>query len=242
MVIFTTWPENYGDQKSNGTIGQQFSHALASIQNDPKIALLGAMQSLFEASMYTFVFLWTPALAPHGESIPHGMIFSCFMVACMAGAAISARLAARRRPEDYMASVFLCAAAALAVPILVSDAADTTVPSGGSITRAGKIQMLAFLGFEVTVGVFWPSMMKMRSQYVPEEVRATVMNLFRVPLNLFVCVVLYNVDKFPMTYMFALCAAFLAASAYLQTRLTRLANAMPRKDEGKQLPVTGGGH
>lgn len=29
---------------------------------EPKIALLGAMQSLFEASMYTFVFLWTPAL------------------------------------------------------------------------------------------------------------------------------------------------------------------------------------
>ena len=29
---------------------------------EPKIALLGAMQSLFEGSMYTFVFLWTPAL------------------------------------------------------------------------------------------------------------------------------------------------------------------------------------
>jgi hypothetical protein len=29
---------------------------------EPKIALLGAMQALFEGSMYTFVFLWTPAL------------------------------------------------------------------------------------------------------------------------------------------------------------------------------------
>ena len=47
---------------------------------DQKIALLGAMQSLFEGSMYTFVFLWTPALSPEGEHLPHGMIFACFMV------------------------------------------------------------------------------------------------------------------------------------------------------------------
>ena len=38
------------------------------------------MQSLFEGSMYTFVFLWTPALSPAGEHLPHGMIFACFMV------------------------------------------------------------------------------------------------------------------------------------------------------------------
>ena len=38
------------------------------------------MQSLFEGSMYTFVFLWTPALSPNGEHLPHGMIFACFMV------------------------------------------------------------------------------------------------------------------------------------------------------------------
>jgi hypothetical protein len=53
---------------------------------DERIALLGAMQSLFEGSMYTFVFLWTPALSPAGERLPHGMIFACFMVASMAGA------------------------------------------------------------------------------------------------------------------------------------------------------------
>ena len=41
------------------------------------------LQSLFEAAMYTFVFLWTPALSPNGEKIPHGMIFACFMTASM---------------------------------------------------------------------------------------------------------------------------------------------------------------
>ena len=36
--------------------------------------------------MYTFVFLWTPALSPHGEHLPHGMIFACFMVSANAHA------------------------------------------------------------------------------------------------------------------------------------------------------------
>jgi hypothetical protein len=35
----------------------------------------------------------------------------------------------------------------------------------------------------------------MRSQYVPEAVRSTVMNMFRIPLNMFVCIVLYNVRR-----------------------------------------------
>ena len=56
--------------------------------------MLGAMQSLFEGSMYTFVFLWTPALSPDGEHLPHGMIFACFMVASMAGSALAGRLLA----------------------------------------------------------------------------------------------------------------------------------------------------
>jgi hypothetical protein len=46
---------------------------------------------------------------------------------------------------------------------------------------------------QLLVGIFWPSIMKLRSQYVPEDIRATILNLFRVPLNLFVCLILYNV-------------------------------------------------
>lgn len=59
------------------------------------------------------------------------------------------------------------------------------------ITFNGKVQLLAFCLFEVCVGVFWPSMMTMRAQYVPEDMRATIINLFRSPTD------------FPMT-----CASF----------------------------------
>lgn len=72
---------------------------------DPKIALLGAMQSLFETSMYTFVFLWTPALSPNGEHLEHGLIFSCFMMACMAGSTIAGRLLSD--PRRYQISHYM---------------------------------------------------------------------------------------------------------------------------------------
>lgn len=65
---------------------------------------------------------------------------------------------------------------------------------GGGITFSGCIQLLGFCAFEACVGIFWPSIMKMRSQYIPEEARSTIMNFFRIPLNIFVCVVLYNVS------------------------------------------------
>lgn len=54
--------------------------------------------------MYTFVFLWTPALSPSGEDIPHGFIFATYMVSCMAGSSIASMLLSKNnfRPESYM--------------------------------------------------------------------------------------------------------------------------------------------
>lgn len=72
--------------------------------------------------------------------------------------------------------------------------APSTEKGGGSISVGGSIQLLGFCTFEACVGIFWPSIMKMRSQYIPEEARSTIMNFFRIPLNIFVCVVLYNVS------------------------------------------------
>jgi hypothetical protein len=55
------------------------------------------------------------------------------------------------------------------------------------------VQLVAFCVFEVVIGLFWPSMMTLRAAYVPEEERATIINIFRIPLNLFVCIILWKV-------------------------------------------------
>lgn len=91
-----------------------------SIDVDEKIALLGAIQSLFEGSMYTFVFLWTPALSPNEEEIPHGFIFATFMLSSMLGSSIASRLMARAslKVESYMQIVFLISASTFLLPVL----------------------------------------------------------------------------------------------------------------------------
>jgi predicted MFS family arabinose efflux permease len=52
--------------------------------------------------MYTFVFLWTPALSPRGEKLPHGFIFAIFMTASMVGTALAGRLLRSCRLERLM--------------------------------------------------------------------------------------------------------------------------------------------
>ncbi|KAK9826741.1 hypothetical protein WJX81_003787 [Elliptochloris bilobata] len=230
-LVALTWSENYGDNSERRSFGAQLKAAAQAIARDEKIALLGAMQSLFEGSMYTFVFLWTPALSPKGERLPHGMIFACFMVASMAGSALAGRLLAnpaQYRVERYMQGVFALAAAALFVPVIfhTSNVAEALANDASpGISWEGKLQMAAFCVFEAAVGLFWPSMMKMRSQHVPEETRSTIINFFRIPLNLFVCVVLYNVSSFPLAAMFGMCALFLLVCALCQRRLEHVVHA-----------------
>ncbi|XP_047083167.1 molybdate-anion transporter-like [Lolium rigidum] len=223
-IIMSSWSENYGDSSEGKDLIAQFKGAAKAIASDEKIALLGAIQSLFEGSMYTFVFLWTPALSPNDEDIPHGFIFATFMLSSMLGSSIASRLLARKmKVEGYMQIVFSVSAVTLFLPVATSLLVPASL-KGNGISFAGSLQLLGFCTFESCVGIFWPSIMKMRSQYIPEEARSTIMNFFRIPLNLFVCVVLYNVNAFPITVMFGMCSIFLFMAAILQRRLMVVAD------------------
>ncbi|KAH7550119.1 hypothetical protein JRO89_XS13G0138400 [Xanthoceras sorbifolium] len=236
-IILSSWTENYGDASENKDLLAQFKGAAVAIAADEKIALLGAIQSLFEGSMYTFVFLWTPALSPNDEEIPHGFIFATFMLASMLGSSFASRLLAHSSPkvESYMQIVFVISAASLLLPTITNLEQVLGLPSGvegGSISVSGCLQLIGFCTFEACVGIFWPSIMKMRSQYIPEEARSTIMNFFRIPLNIFVCVVLYNVNAFPITIMFGMCSIFLFVASALQRRLMVIAETQkPRSQD-----------
>lgn len=247
LVIAFSWSENYGDCSGGAAVLSQFKTAFSWITNDERIALLGAIQSLFEASMYTFVFLWTPALSPNGEAIPHGMIFATFMLASMIGSSIAEKLmatsqnsadtsrAAVFRPESYLQHVFTVSSLLLATPICTSAAGLThkiaqsnNAPAesnsgisseAATLSFAGKLELIAFVAFELCVGLFWPSIMQLRAQMVPESVRSTVMNAYRIPLNLFVCAILFKAGNFSTNFLFGLCTVFLLAATACQKRL-----------------------
>ncbi|VDM64269.1 unnamed protein product [Angiostrongylus costaricensis] len=179
IFIIRTWSENYGDEIA--PLQTMFSKAINSIRTDVNVFCIGLVQSLFEGSMYTFVLEWTPALSQAiFAAIPHGYIFAGFMVATMMGSSIFKLLTKTRHPEEFMRYVLVVSAACMAVPIIVP-------------TSAALI-FIAFLTFEVCVGIFWPAMGCLRGAYLPEETRSTVINLFRIPLNLIVIFILWQVS------------------------------------------------
>lgn len=61
--IMFSWSENYGDPSESKHLMALFKVAAKEIAADVRIALPGAIQSLFECLLYTFLFLWTPALS-----------------------------------------------------------------------------------------------------------------------------------------------------------------------------------
>ncbi|CAF1037928.1 unnamed protein product, partial [Didymodactylos carnosus] len=79
---------------------------------------------------------------------------------------------------------------------------------------------IAFLIFEFCIGVFWPAMATMRSKYVPEEARSTIMNYFRVPLNLIVVVILLKDLK--LAVIFTICVFFLVLAVLAMFVLHKL--------------------
>jgi len=200
LIIFFTWEENYGDETISDF--NTFRNAWNTLIGDRKIVMLGLIQSLFEGGMFTFVFMWTPALNPKGDvSLPHGWIFATFMVCVMTGSSLFRSLIEITEPESFMRIVFLVSTVALSVPIFFQDP---------------TLIFLSFLTFEATVGIFWPALGTMRSKYIPESSRATIMNFFRIPLNGIVVLLLYNVGALATTSVFTFCCIFLFASFICQ--------------------------
>ncbi|XP_048739723.1 molybdate-anion transporter-like isoform X2 [Ostrea edulis] len=222
IVIVFTWSENYGDKTGNWK--QNFTNALTAIRNDSKILCLGLIQSLFEGSMYIFVLEWTPALTPESkpgstdkqESIPHGHIFAAFMVSIMIGSSIFKLLSKYTNVESFMRVVLFTAAVSLTTPIIFK---------GNQM-----IVFIGFLVFECCVGIFWPSLGQMRGKYVPDDTRSTIMNFFRVPLNMIVVGIL--LQNLQMKVIFECCVAFLMLATICQQWLFSMAAEQQTKQRG----------
>jgi hypothetical protein len=55
--------------------------------------------------------------------------------------------------------------------------------------------MYGFLVYEVSIGLFYPTYSKIKSEYLPSEVRGTLMNVFKIPFNFIVVILLITMNK-----------------------------------------------
>ena len=64
---------------------------------------------------------------------------------------------------------------------------------------------MSFCGFELICGVMFPSYGALRSIYIDEKYRTTVMNICRIPLNVFVIIMLLNKQYMTIQQTFVVC-------------------------------------
>jgi hypothetical protein len=166
---------------------------------DVNILSLGMAQTVFECCMYTFVLLYTPALeasikAGNKESLlPLGYLFSGMMFCSMLGSLVFKILSSRGIQTDNLLSLALFVAGASFCFIIIN-------------TANTSYTVLAFLLFEFTTGMYFPSIGTLRAQAIPEQNRTGVMAFLRVPMNFAVIAIMLRVDSMPMTEIFQICA------------------------------------
>lgn len=201
ILIMALWEENYGSsdgQEDSRTVYSNITECMRMLAADPGALRLCLVVATFEGCMYAFVFNWTPALASKEMPPPHGVIFALFMMACMMGASTSTMLNKYARPAVRLMTVSFLGVVLFAV------AACT---AGGSSPIPCFV---AFMLFEFCVGVYFPSIGVVKSEVVPEHVRGTMYNVYRVPLNaVVVCLLLTDIS---MIVCFQLCAGLLSIS------------------------------
>jgi hypothetical protein len=214
FFAWTLWEENYGESETTGGDRERESskwydglkNAFITTIRSTDITLCGLISSLFEGSMYIFVFMWTPALTTRVDKheLPFGIIFSTFMVCCMAGSSTFSIQIEKMKPEQLAVIIFVVACAAM--NFIAASSSNTA-------------KFIAMNIFEVTVGMYWPVMGTLKGSIVPESKRAAIYNLYRIPLNFIVLFSLLT-DLSPKQ-SFAFNALMLATATILMTILKK---------------------
>ncbi|XP_042867551.1 molybdate-anion transporter-like isoform X1 [Penaeus japonicus] len=211
LIISQTWRENYGNQAID--LKKSCMEGLRSILFKDSILFLGVVQALFEANMYIFVFQWTPVLGPGHP--PLGMVFASFMVCIMIGSSLYSMLFSKK----YSAEQLLLMAVGMAIVAMSLCIYSTS-------SNNLYLSFLAFLILEVGVGMYFPAIGYLRSQVIPEDLRAGIMNWFRVPTNIITCaglLLVHNNTIISSTEcMFAICTFMLVIALFSNMKFISL--------------------
>lgn len=223
VYVSTMWTENYGgveakagEAKESAGFGKALSEGAAKIFGDRRILLTGLVQALFEGAMYIFVLQWPPALQAilggHAGGVPFGTVFSCLLTSCMVGSsAFSLLLKYGIRVETGMSVMLGLAAASLSLASFIIS--QPTLP------HRVHLLSLAFFLFEGCVGLYFPAIGTLRSKYVPDSHKGSIINIFRLPLNLIVISTNLCIQRLGIQGALQLSAAILLLACLAQLQL-----------------------
>lgn len=219
--IQMNWGENYGNTETKNEKEKEkekksssaLVEGISVVLKDFTILSVGLIQSFFESAMYIFVFLYCPILeeahklSGYKDELPFGLIFAGFMICIMIGSRIFNILTQKQwKVITISLPIFLLGTLSMLLPI---------------VTMNEHILYWAFALFETCCGMFFPTLGCIKSQIIPEEVRSSVMNLFRVPMNAIVVIVLLIISYLSQETQFIICAVLCGLSLVLSYNIFR---------------------
>ncbi|PWA57277.1 major facilitator superfamily protein [Artemisia annua] len=142
------------------------------IFSDKRILLLGWAQSCVQFAVAAFWILWAPTIVADGREVHLGMIYPCLLGARMLGSAIFPWFINGPLPlrtEDCLVYAFTIAGIVLS--IVAYDYQEIGILVG------------LFCLFHACIGLVLPSLARLRTLYVPNELRGGMISLSLAPSN-----------------------------------------------------------
>jgi MFS family permease len=205
ILLLRRWKENYGESASTTTNHNHKTSTLttiastASLLRDPQILALALTSTIFEGTMYLFIFFWSASLKsprvhadpPITKNPPFGLIFSCFMCAMMLGSLFFTQYCSGSNNNNNNNTSPLnsptTTTTALTLPLTLLLASSSLLLT--LLTPTSEVVIFtSFLLYEFAIGVYFPSMGSLKNQLIHDGNRAKVYGLLRLPLNVFVVV------------------------------------------------------
>ncbi|CAO3598584.1 unnamed protein product [Absidia cylindrospora] len=224
FMISTTWTENYGETQGNRDVKlvDALKQGCQVLFSNSNILILGAAQTFFECAMYVFVLLYTPAIesaamahlgSDDGQKLPLGYLFSTLMFAVMCGSLAFQTIDRQVSVPNAHGLIALLTKDRLLVLAL-------TIASAAFCCMAYQVSSMITLGmayhaFEFTTGLYYPSISSLKAEAIPEESRASVMTLLRIPMNVSIAIIFWNVEAISQAMLFALCGVMTFVGAAL---------------------------
>jgi hypothetical protein len=194
LLVTLLWTENKSTQQEEVNLEElkmSFKESFKSIT--PDVFMIGVIESVFESSLFVFVFIWTPAISGtlkfpttvkklvasqglHIGDVPLGVAFATFMVCLILGGVI----------YNYLKQLWKRPLYDILLPVIGASALLFFVNSYLSIDNPNSLYrtliLICLQLVEFGCGFYFPIMRSLRDKYLPEENRFPVIVVFRIPL------------------------------------------------------------
>ena len=250
ILVLGLWSDGSGkdnkDKLKLEEIKKSLTDGLKAIT--PDVFLIGTIESLYESSLFVFVFIWTPAIGGRLKrssdnvlissqgllmsDIPLGVTFASFMVCFVLGGIIHDYL--RHKVKYRLPNLLLPVIASSSVLFFISSFLSYNDPP--LLFRFTVLVCLQLIEFGC--GFYFPIMRTLRDKILPEENRLSIIILFRIPLTLLsaLALLLLHDASGGVSEIFLFCAILMVIALLCSIRFVRMSGSTTFSDDEQLLP------